>query len=48
MPVDNPEGRRVTDPVNVPRWDGRVRAVAFVWRLTKGKNFATCELWTRF
>jgi hypothetical protein len=34
------------DVFNVPPWHGQARSVAFVWRLTKGKNHATCELWT--
>ena len=32
--------------LNLPPWDGRSRPVAFVWRLAKGRHYATCKLWT--
>jgi hypothetical protein len=38
----------VTDnaSINIPRWDGRAREVAEVWRLTKGSPVAVGALWT--
>ena len=33
-------------PVNIPEYWERPQHVSQIWRLSKGRHFATCELWT--
>ena len=34
------------ESINIPKFDGKPREVAEVWRLSKGNRSASCAIWT--